>query len=118
MLFATHMGDGRVCSFTRKFDRVLGERVAVDPHSSIGPPTRVGYPARHPLASSHIMSSDSSDRNAITSTEEFDTALERLLRRARRGGVDVRGSWVYRSTEQTYDLEVMVYELDGADASD
>jgi hypothetical protein len=64
------------------------------------------------------MSSDSSDSNAITSGEEFDAALEQLLRRARRGGVDVRGSWVYRFTEQTEDLEVMVYELSGVDASD
>lgn len=96
----------------------FSEESAVDPDSSIGPSTRTVRPARYPFASSHIMSSDSPDGNAITSTEEFDAALERLLRRAGRGGVDVRGSWVYRSAEQTYDLEVMVYELDGADASD
>ena len=103
---------------SRRHSIGFSKESAVDPDSSIGPSTRAVYSARYPLASSHIMSSDSPDGNAITSTEEFDTALERLLRRARRGGVDVRGSWVYRSAEQAYDLEVMVYELDGADASD
>lgn len=62
------------------------------------------------------MSTDSMDDDDITSAEAFDTALEQLLRKARRGGVDVRGSWVYRTGELDQGLEIMVFELDATDA--
>lgn len=53
----------------------------------------------------------------IRSTEEFETALGRVMLSTLDSDVDPRGSWVYRTDDSTPDVEVMVCELsDGENA--
>jgi hypothetical protein len=55
---------------------------------------------------------DSPFDDDITDPEEFEAALGRLLFAALENGIDLEGSWVYRSNGEGRDLEVMVYELE------
>lgn len=61
------------------------------------------------------MTSDSPFGDGITDPEEFEAALGQLLFAAMENGIDLEGSWVYRSNGNGRDLEVMVYELDDGD---
>lgn len=47
----------------------------------------------------------------ITSVDEFDDALRRLLSAAAENGVDPRGARVYRNGEAAPEWEVMIHEL-------
>lgn len=58
---------------------------------------------------------DSPFDDDITDAEEFEAALRGLLFAASKNGIDLEGSWVYRSNGNGQDLEVMVYELESDD---
>lgn len=57
------------------------------------------------------MTTDDTSDDEISSTEEFEVALGRVLRDALENGVDPRGTWEYRSDDPGSDVEVMVVEL-------
>lgn len=57
------------------------------------------------------MTRDSLSDLDITSTEEFESALTAVVESAVKRGVDVRGSWEFRTGGSTYDWEVEIYEL-------
>lgn len=48
---------------------------------------------------------------AITTEDEFDSALQSLLLSALENGLDLRGAWEYRNGQAYPDLEVLVTEL-------
>lgn len=58
------------------------------------------------------MKRDSPFDDDITTVDEFDDALGRLLSTAARNGIDPRGTWEYRGADATSDLEVMIVELE------
>lgn len=47
----------------------------------------------------------------ISTRDEFDSALQSLLRSALENGVDLQGAWEYRDGQPYPDLEVLVTEL-------
>lgn len=50
---------------------------------------------------------------SITTSAEFETALNKLLAAAETNDIDTRGSWVYHGTSTTsFKLEVVIYELE------
>jgi phage pi2 protein 07 len=51
------------------------------------------------------------DEDEITSTGDFENAIEDLLDTAVQNEIDVRGSWVYKPDDERGDWEVMIYEL-------
>lgn len=55
---------------------------------------------------------------AITTEDEFDDALHRLLSAAARNGVDPRGARVYRNGESAPDWEVMIHDLAERDGTE
>lgn len=55
---------------------------------------------------------------AITTSEEFEAALGRLLGAATQNGIDPRGSWVYRDGDSGRDWEALIVELDRQGRSD
>lgn len=57
------------------------------------------------------MTTDGTSDDEISSTEEFEVALGRVLRDALENGVDPRGTWEYRTDDSGSDVEVMVVEL-------
>jgi len=58
-----------------------------------------------------IMITDDSSEDEISSTEEFEVALGRVLCDALENGVDPRGTWEYRTEGTDSDMEVLVVEL-------
>lgn len=57
------------------------------------------------------MTTDFTADDEMTSTEDFEAALGRVIRAALQADVDPRGTWEYRTDEPTSDVEVMVVEL-------
>ncbi|ELZ32693.1 hypothetical protein DJ71_09270 [Halorubrum sp. E3] len=57
------------------------------------------------------MTTDSTPDDEVSSTEEFEAALGRVIRDAFENGVNPRGTWEYRSDRAGADVEVMVVEL-------
>ncbi|WP_435074310.1 hypothetical protein [Halorubrum sp. HHNYT27] len=57
------------------------------------------------------MTTDDTSDDEISSTEEFEVALGRVLHDALESGVDPRGTWEYRTGGTGSDMEVMVVEL-------
>ncbi|WP_434521475.1 hypothetical protein [Halorubrum sp. AS12] len=57
------------------------------------------------------MTADFTSDDEISSTEEFETALGRVILAALENGVDPRGTWEYRANGTNSDVEVMVVEL-------
>lgn len=57
------------------------------------------------------MTTDFTPDDEISSTEDFEAALGRLLLVALQNGIDPRGSWEYRTDGSGSDVEVMVVEL-------
>lgn len=57
------------------------------------------------------MTADFTADDDISSTDDFEDALGRLLLAALRNDIDPRGSWAYRTDGPTSDVEVMVVEL-------
>lgn len=57
------------------------------------------------------MTADYTSDDDISSTEDFEAALGRLLLVALRNDIDPRGTWEYRTDGSTSDVEVMVVEL-------
>lgn len=59
------------------------------------------------------MTRDAGDTAAmnISTRDEFDSALQALLRSALANGVDLQGAWEYRDEQSSPDLEVLVTEL-------
>jgi len=57
------------------------------------------------------MTSDSTPRFSITSTEDFENALAAAVEAAVHGDVDVRGAWEFRTGGSTHDWEVNISEL-------
>jgi hypothetical protein len=57
------------------------------------------------------MTTDPTADDDVSSSEEFEAALGRLLLAAFESGVDPRGTWEYRSDGPDADVEVMVVEL-------
>lgn len=55
---------------------------------------------------------------AVTTEDEFDDALRRLLSAAARNGVDPRGARVYRNGESALDWEVVIHDLADEDGAD
>lgn len=62
------------------------------------------------------MTSELPFEDEITSSEQFEAALETLLRAALENDVDPKGAWEYRSNDGAADWEVMVYEIQEQDA--
>ena len=58
------------------------------------------------------MSDHSTDRSAVSSPEEFEAALQVLLRDAQANEIDPRGSWISRARNGQADFEIEVVELD------
>lgn len=54
----------------------------------------------------------------VTTDEEFEVALGKLLLEAVKNGIDLKGSWVYRNGEVAPDWEVTVVELEKRDVAD
>lgn len=52
---------------------------------------------------------------AITTTEEFETALGNLLLAAISNDINPRGTWTYRNSDGEPDWEAMVVELEKSD---
>ncbi len=52
------------------------------------------------------------DLPAVTSDEEFEEALTRLITIAHDNGVDVKGPWVCRNGDGAASWEALVVELD------
>lgn len=48
---------------------------------------------------------------SITTSAEFETALNRLLAAAETNDINTRGSWVYDDNSTSIKLEVQIYEL-------
>lgn len=57
------------------------------------------------------MTTDDTPNDEISSTEEFEGALGRVILAAFENGVDPRGTWEYRNNGTNSDVEVMVVEL-------
>lgn len=57
------------------------------------------------------MTSDSTADDEISSTDEFEAALGRVVLGALENGVDPRGTWEYRTDGTNSDVEVMIVEL-------
>lgn len=57
------------------------------------------------------MTSDPDD-SEVTSVDDFENVLNGLLNTAVRNEIDVRGSWVYKSSDEDTKLEVLIYELE------
>ena len=57
------------------------------------------------------MTTEDTSDDEISSTEEFEVALGRVIRDAFENGVNPRGTWEYRSDRAGADVEVMVVEL-------
>ena len=57
------------------------------------------------------MTTSNTPGDGISSTEEFETALSRVVLAALENGVDPRGTWEYRANGTNSDVEVMVVEL-------
>lgn len=57
------------------------------------------------------MTTDSTPDDEVSSTEEFEVALGRVIRAALENDVNPRGTWEYRSDRADADVEVMVVEL-------
>lgn len=64
------------------------------------------------------MTHDSPIDGAITTDDEFEAVLGELLSAAARNGIDIEGSWEYRSDDTGADWEVMVIELEKRARSD
>lgn len=61
------------------------------------------------------MTSKSPFDDDITDPNEFEAALGQLLRTALENGIDLKGSWEFRSDGDGNDFEIIVYELDDGD---
>ena len=57
------------------------------------------------------MTTDFTADDEISSTDEFEAALGRVILAALENGVDPRGTWEYRTNGADSDMEVMVVEL-------
>lgn len=57
------------------------------------------------------MTADFTADDDISSTDDFEAALGRLLLAALQNDIDPRGSWEYRTEGPASDVEVMVVEL-------
>jgi hypothetical protein len=47
----------------------------------------------------------------MATADDFEAALGRAILTARRNDIDPRGSWEYRTDEESPDMEVMIVEL-------
>ncbi|QZY00196.1 hypothetical protein [Halobaculum rubrum] len=47
----------------------------------------------------------------VSSIEEFEAALDEVMLTALESGIDLRGTWEYRTDEEASDVEVMIVEL-------
>lgn len=59
----------------------------------------------------HTMTTDFTSDDEISSTEDFDAALGRVILGALQSDIDPRGTWEYRTDGPASDVEVMVVEL-------
>ena len=86
----------------------------VDTHDC-GPFASRRVPRRERVASQSntrfTMTTDDTPDDEVSSTEEFEVALGRVIRTALENGVDPRGTWEYRNDGTDADVEVMVVEL-------
>ncbi|QZX99250.1 hypothetical protein [Halobaculum rubrum] len=57
------------------------------------------------------MTSDFTSDDEVPGTEEFEAALGRVVLTALENDIDLRGTWEYRTDEETPDVEVMIVEL-------
>ncbi|WP_248897627.1 hypothetical protein [Haloplanus halobius] len=57
------------------------------------------------------MTTDFTSDDEMSSTEDFETALGRVILAALESGIDPRGTWEYRTDGTNSDMEVMVVEL-------
>lgn len=64
------------------------------------------------------MTADNPFTDAVTTDDEFEMALRRLVLAAVENDVDPSGPWVYRNGEGVTDWEVMVTELTKASLDD
>lgn len=63
------------------------------------------------------MTDDSTDISAITTAEEFDETLGRLLRTAFEHDIDPKGAWEYHHDGTGPDVEVLIHELVSDDSA-
>ena len=56
------------------------------------------------------MTTDFTD-DKISSTADFEAAINRVILTALENDIDPRGTWEYRTKERDSDMEVMVVEL-------
>lgn len=61
------------------------------------------------------MTRDTFDDVSITSNDEFEAVLARMIEKAITAEVDVRGAWEFRTGGSTHDWEVQIVELDRDD---
>jgi hypothetical protein len=57
------------------------------------------------------MTTDGTSDDEVSSTEEFEVALSRVIRTALENGVDPRGTWECRNDGPDPNVEVMIVEL-------
>ncbi|WP_423750702.1 hypothetical protein [Salinirarus marinus] len=57
------------------------------------------------------MTTDFTSDDEMSSTEDFEAALGRVILTALQNNVDPRGTWEYRTDGTSSDMEVMVVEL-------
>ena len=57
------------------------------------------------------MTNDSPSDDEISSADDFEAALGQIVLAALQNDVDLRGTWEYRTDEETPDVEIMVVEL-------
>ncbi|GAB7013237.1 hypothetical protein [Halolamina salina] len=57
------------------------------------------------------MTTDSTSNEEITTTEDFEAALGRVILAGLENDIDLQGAWEYRTDGEMPDMEVMVVEL-------
>lgn len=57
------------------------------------------------------MTSDFTPNDDMSSIEDFEAALSRVILTALQNDIDPRGTWEYRAEETATDMEIMVIEL-------
>lgn len=90
-------------------------RVGTKTHDRVGHCVVAGHPRRTSAVSQssafHTMTSEFSPSDEMSSVEDFEAALGRLVLAATKNGIDPEGTWEYRTNGSSPDVEVMVVEL-------